>query len=63
MASLLKKYGWHEWLCHTNFSFLVGASHPCEYLERATKFGYKSLAVTDYDAELPKLREFEAHFR
>jgi error-prone DNA polymerase len=49
MASLLKKYGWHEWLCHTNFSFLVGASHPCEYLERATKFGYKSLAVTDYD--------------
>jgi error-prone DNA polymerase len=49
MGSLLKKYGWHEWLCHTNFSFLVGASHPWEYLKRATEFGYRSLAITDYD--------------
>ena len=49
MASLLEKYGWHEWSCHTNFSFLVGASHPREYLERALKFGYRSLAITDYD--------------
>jgi len=47
MASLVNE--WHEWLCHTNFSFLVGASHPGELLERAVQLGYCSLGVADYD--------------
>ncbi|MBE7176281.1 MAG: error-prone DNA polymerase [Mucilaginibacter polytrichastri] len=31
----------------TNFSFLRGASHPEEMVERAAFFGYKNLAITD----------------
>ena len=35
-------------LCITsNFSFLEGASHPEEYVERAAKFGLKSIAIVD----------------
>ena len=33
--------------CRTNFSFLEGASHPHELVERATELGYAALAVTD----------------
>jgi error-prone DNA polymerase len=33
--------------CLTNFSFLRGASHPHELVERAVKLGYQSLAITD----------------
>ena len=47
MASSVKN--WHEWICHTNFSFLLGASHPKELVTRAVDLGYKSLAITDYD--------------
>ncbi len=47
MASL--DNGWHEWICHTNFSFLVGASHPSELLGRAVQLGYRSLGIADYD--------------
>ena len=46
---LLDHFGWHEWLCHTNFSFLVGASHPKDYLLRALEHGYRGLALTDFD--------------
>lgn len=60
MASLLETYGWHEWLCHTNFSFLVGASHPHEYIERAAELGYQSLAVTDYDGVYGLARSYRA---
>jgi len=31
----------------TNFSFLRGASHPQEYVERAMELGYRALAITD----------------
>src|SRR5580693_10354186 len=31
----------------SNFSFLRGASHPAELLERAAELGYQALAVTD----------------
>lgn len=48
-SKLLEKYGYHEWLCHTNFSFLVGASHPKDYICRAVSLGYKSMGITDYD--------------
>ena len=33
--------------CKTNFSFLRGASHPEELVERAAELGYRALAVTD----------------
>jgi error-prone DNA polymerase len=35
--------------CHTNFSFLDGASFPEELVERAVELGYGALAVTDHD--------------
>jgi len=33
--------------CLTNFSFLRGASHPEELVERAVRLGYAALAITD----------------
>ena len=33
--------------CLTNFTFLRGASHPEELIERAARLGYSALAVTD----------------
>lgn len=33
--------------CRTNFSFLEGASHPDELVERAAELGYGALAITD----------------
>jgi error-prone DNA polymerase len=33
--------------CLTNFSFLRGASHPEELVERAVELGYSALAITD----------------
>ncbi len=35
--------------CHTNFSFLDGASHPEDLVAVATELGYDALAVTDHD--------------
>ncbi|HEX7495903.1 MAG TPA: PHP domain-containing protein, partial [Candidatus Limnocylindrales bacterium] len=34
--------------CHTNFSFLDGASPPDELVERAVELGLSGLAVTDH---------------
>ena len=34
--------------CHTNFSFLDGASHPEVLVERAVELGYEALAITDH---------------
>ncbi len=36
-----------ELRCLSNFSFLRGASHPEELVERAMKLGYTALAITD----------------
>jgi DNA polymerase III alpha subunit len=33
--------------CRSNFSFLVGASHPQELVARAAQLGYTALAITD----------------
>jgi error-prone DNA polymerase len=33
--------------CRSNFSFLTGASHPEELVERAVALGYGALAITD----------------
>jgi len=35
--------------CHTNFSFLDGASHPHDLVERAVELGYSALAITDHN--------------
>ena len=35
--------------CHTNMSFLDGASHPAELVAIAAELGYTALGVTDHD--------------
>ncbi len=60
MASLLKQIGWHEWLCHSNFSFLWGASHPAELVETAIAHGYRSLTITDFDGVYGVARTYRA---
>src|SRR4051812_15506351 len=39
--------GYAELHCRSNFSFLTGASHPHELIDRARKLGYAALAITD----------------
>ena len=34
----------------TNFSFLRGASHPEEMVEQAVAYGYKEIAITDFNS-------------
>src|ERR1700712_3087790 len=46
--------------CHTNFSFLDGASHPRELAEEATRLGLAGLAVTDHDGFYGVVRFSEA---
>ena len=36
-----------ELWCASNFTFLRGASHPEELIERAHALGYQALAITD----------------
>jgi len=60
MASLLEKYGWHEWLCHSNFSFLQGASFPDEFVEQAHALGYSGLGITDFDGVYGIVRAYRA---
>jgi len=45
MADALPFYA--ELHCCSNFSFLRGASHPEELVERAQALGYGALAITD----------------
>uniref|UniRef100_UPI0015F0FE01 PHP domain-containing protein n=1 Tax=Pseudonocardia pini TaxID=2758030 RepID=UPI0015F0FE01 len=46
--------------CHSNFSFLDGASHPEELVERAHELGLESLALTDHDGMYGVVRFAEA---
>src|SRR4051812_39613477 len=46
--------------CHTNFSFLDGASHPEELVEEAYRLGLTGLAVTDHDGLYGVVRFSEA---
>jgi error-prone DNA polymerase len=39
--------GYAELHCLSNFTFLRGASHPQELVERAIELGYSALAITD----------------
>ncbi|HEY8765850.1 MAG TPA: error-prone DNA polymerase [Dehalococcoidia bacterium] len=41
--------GYTELHCHSNFSFLEGASHIEELVLRAAELGQKALALTDHD--------------
>ncbi|MST33759.1 PHP domain-containing protein, partial [Acidimicrobiaceae bacterium USS-CC1] len=46
--------------CHSNFSFLDGASHPEELVEEATRLGLEALALTDHDGLYGVVRFAEA---
>lgn len=44
-----KKFVWNEWLCHSNYSFLVGASYPKDFIQRAAALSYQGLGLCDYN--------------
>ncbi|HEX4539920.1 MAG TPA: error-prone DNA polymerase [Acidimicrobiales bacterium] len=46
--------------CHSNFSFLDGASHPEELVEEADRLGLEALALTDHDGMYGVVRFAEA---
>jgi hypothetical protein len=46
--------------CHSNFSFLDGASHPEELAEEAARLGLAALALTDHDGFYGVVRFAEA---
>src|SRR4051812_33849450 len=46
--------------CHSNFSFLDGASHPEELAEEAVRLGLEALAITDHDGMYGVVRFAEA---
>ncbi|HUO48852.1 MAG TPA: PHP domain-containing protein, partial [Acidimicrobiales bacterium] len=46
--------------CHSNFSFLDGASHPEELAEEAARLGLEALALTDHDGFYGVVRFSEA---
>jgi error-prone DNA polymerase len=46
--------------CHSNFSFLDGASHPEELVETAVELGLQALALTDHDGLYGVVRMAEA---
>src|SRR5512134_983610 len=46
--------------CHSNFSFLDGASHPEELVEEAVRLGLDALALTDHDGFYGVVRFAEA---
>ncbi len=45
--ALRRHPGYAELHCRSNFSFLTGASHPAELVERAKALRYSALAITD----------------
>jgi error-prone DNA polymerase len=46
--------------CHSNFSFLDGASHPEELVEEAARLGLEAIALTDHDGMYGVVRFAEA---
>ena len=46
--------------CHSNFSFLDGASHPEELVEQAVRLGLEAIALTDHDGMYGVVRFAEA---
>jgi len=47
MAHIASTGGYAELHCLSNFSFLRGASHPAELVQKAAELGYTGLALTD----------------
>ncbi|MDJ0959454.1 MAG: error-prone DNA polymerase [Acidimicrobiia bacterium] len=56
--------GYAELHCHTNYSFLDGASHPHELVAEAVRLGYEALAITDHDGfrGVVKVHQAAQHF-
>ena len=52
--------GYAELHCVSNFSFLRGASHPVELVQRAAALGYRALAITDECSMAGAVRAWEA---
>ena len=44
--------------CKSNYSFLIGASHPDEYIEEAHNQGLRALALTDLDGVYGVVRAY-----
>ncbi|MGK2928173.1 MAG: error-prone DNA polymerase, partial [Acidimicrobiales bacterium] len=62
-ASLERRVGtipYAELHCHSNFSFLDGASHPETLAEEAARLGLEALALTDHDGFYGVVRFAEA---
>lgn len=55
-----KRVSYAELHCHSNFSFLDGASHPEELVEEAARLGLDALALTDHDGMYGVVRFAEA---
>jgi error-prone DNA polymerase len=56
-----KNFIWHEWICHSNYSFLKGASYPAEYVQRAADLSYRSVGICDYNGVYGLVQAFQAH--
>src|SRR5271166_5819192 len=52
--------GYAELHCHSNFSFLDGASYPEELVAEAARLGLEALALTDHDGLYGVVRFAEA---
>ncbi len=50
-----------ELFCRSNYSFLEGASHPEELVQRAAELGYRALAITDDCSVAGVVRAHVAH--
>src|SRR5919202_855420 len=59
-AGVIRQDVYAELHCHSNFSFLDGASHPEELVEEAVRLGLAALAITDHDGFYGVVRFAEA---
>jgi error-prone DNA polymerase len=57
---LARRVPYAELHCHSNFSFLDGASHPEQLVEEAVRLGLEALAITDHDGLYGVVRFAEA---
>jgi error-prone DNA polymerase len=56
----IEKMSYTELQVTTNFSFLRGASHPEEYIEQASIYGYKEIGITDRNTLAAIVRAYAA---
>ena len=60
IVNLTPGMAYAELCCSTNFSFLLGASHPEELVQRARDLGYRALAITDVCSLAGVVRAWQA---